>query len=985
MTLTKNTLLSDKQEEIAQALFHAMQKVILDNFISDDTRKKNELKDTLEFLAIDSTPSGEIADREFSNRLKNTDAELRPIITEALLRRGQIYEMAGLIARDNTFKTLRDENSAIPGGAAEFIANQPSAGKAIKALNTPVFSMTFTAHPTNVISLDAIKSQRQLLRAIDKYRYSSTEKDSDAQKSLEQAMEEFVRTPAITFDEKGESKKLSVNEETQHMLNYVKNFYYDLPHVYARFDASMRKKFKEQYNPLSLTLNLPLHSWGSSGDKDGNAKVNADTTLQAILAHKAEMLTLYVDSLNKIATPSLTTIKKALVEQQQKINALRQQFDGALSAAGFLSEQQFDAFTSELRAIDANTPLPETCETALATSYHSEQNPERKAALLDMVRRVRCFGFAGAKIEYRETAVEFTRIVSELIAGYKEMTEEQRSIAITAILQDPQQLAEIQNKLQSLIARGQKKAYSKEDAAPIAYQTFKRLELAREFPRMIENQVLAECQDTSNFLETLLLQKLAAKEGKEPRLGIVPLFEEYKTLEKADIIVKAALDNPAYKAHIAALQRIHGAQTLTQQVQLAHSDNARRAGMPAARAYIYEAHQKLRALAKDAGITMQFYEGGSQSDAYRGGVRSISASINEFGLHDFTKLTFQGGDLLNFLNYTPSILRLITRNISHCADVLLNKDAEAEKPVHGAQSARFSREKENDKKESIDPVLDAQATEALKRTVTDYENSVFKNPAFNDFMQAIGYHDETAVSNISSRMRGRTDSDGKVRVEDMRTISFSETLQHAGITPTWIGARNLYTYLDQAAARDTPLDAKTLHTYYEKSPIFRDVIDRMCFGLAKTDIDGLRARIPALKTSMFLDDLEQEYRYSIRLALQARTGKNIDEAEVALGGTHSLSDLRARMIKEALPQLAETLAHKNFYMDTVSKLKKLWSPELPASNDNNIAESSNVVMLRTLLHAAGDTVHHGRFLKADDSSYAKLFEQAPNIKSAVRY
>ena len=976
MTLEKDALLSDKQEVVAQALYKKLQDAILTGFTGDKTQR-NQLKDTLEFLAVNTTPTSEISNHEFSSRLKNTAIALRPIITDALLRRGQIYEMAGLIARDNTFKQLRDKHAAVPGGAEAFVGKNLNAKKAIEALNTPTFSMTFTAHPTNVVSLEAIKAQRNLLRAIDKVRYSDEKDAATAQEKLYKAMVNFVQIPAVTFDGKGESKKLSVADETEHMLHYVKNLYYDLPHVYERFDEPLRKKFKDDYHPEQLKLGLPLQSWGSSGDKDGNSKVNADTTLRAIMAHKMTMLELYTESLENIASPQLSEAKAALTEQRQKLVKLLQEFDTATQNSTPLNAASFDEFTLELRAIDESSMRKETFEMALATTYTSEQDPEQKTKLLDMVRRVRTFGMEGAKIEYRETAVEFTRIVSALIDGYATMNESERTAAITATLQDPSKLAEIHNKMQALAEKGQGKSYSKDDVTPIAYHTLKRMELAREFPAMIENQVLAECQDTSNFMEALLLQKLAAKDGKQPHLGIVPLFEEYKTLARADNIVASALSNPEYKQLIETLKTLRATDNIVQQVQLAHSDNARRAGMPAARAYIYEAHNKLRRMAEDTGITMQFYEGGSQSDAYRGGVRSISASINEFGLHNFAKLTFQGGDLLNFLNYSSSTIRLLTRNISHCADVLMQKATK--KPSVGIHTENAINGGANGKTELTDATLDAQATEALKLTVNDYENNVFKNPAFNKFMEIIGYNDESAVSNTSTRAKGRAASDGQVRMEDMRTISFSETLQHAGITPTWVGARNLYTYLNAQANKDTPLTATELHSYYEKSPIFRDVIDRMCFGLAKTDIDGLRKRIPALKTSMFLDDLEQEYRYTTRLALQARTGKTISEADVALGGKNTLSHLRTLMIKEALPQLSDTLEHKNRYMDTLSDLKKLWCPELPKTTDKDSDEINRIVtQIRTLLHAAGDTVHHGRFVKADDSSYAKLF--APELK-----
>lgn len=947
-TVNKNSeLLSASHGELA----HALRGMFIAQVAHENAAMPKVIAALRAFDALLMQPSDATKETFSAELQKIDDSNERSCFTSHAARIGQINEMAGLVARDNFFLECQSKNIPVPGGVEALIKNKDikSVKQALNILASPTFAMTFTGHPTNIVSLKAIRAQRDLLRAIDAKR---TNKDG-AEAKLAQAMEVFVSEPVLNLDDKGNPKALTVADETDMMLNFVRNLYYDLPHIYDRFDAPLQDKFKSRYQALNLKLNIPLASWGSSGDKDGNSNVTSETTLQAIAQHKLEMLELYDGSLEKIQSPALDAIRKEVIAAKESMQQVMQEIKSAYQQQPFMSPTIFDDLSGKLQKASQKVSAKEI-EDALVSVYKNEGKGSDVAKnSLDLIRRVRTFGMNGAKLEYRETAEEYTRILGALIDGYKDSDEAQRQLLLNHYLNSSEARQELAQKLQRLMTHNPGK-YSKDKAEPITYHTMKRLELARDFPDMVHDHVLAECQGTSNFLELLLLQKLTHKDGKEARLGIVPLFEEHRTLEDAPAIVQQALLNKSYQAHVRELKSERGYEEPTQQVQLAHSDNARRAGMPAARAYIYEAHQKLRDMAAANGITLQFYEGGSQSDPYRGGVRAMSATMNEFGLHQFAKFTFQGGDLLNFLNYPSSAIRLFTRNISHCAEAL--------DPV-----MKYSKGTSSGLHAKADEAFDNQAIAALKQTRIDYENSVFNNPSFNKFMEIVGYNEEAAASANGSRATARGDQPQmvgdkpkEVDVKKSRTISFSETLQHAGITPTWIGARNLYTYLCESSSQRA-LKAEDLQTFYKNSPVFRDVVDRMMFGLAKTDIEGLRARIPELKSSMFLDDLEQEYRYCARLALEAVTGKSVAEKDVARN-TAPLSDLRARIL-EQLPHLEPAMTAKDNYIGAIQEIKSKWC---------NKPEDIEQERQRSLCHAASDTVHHSRFLAADDPAYGKL-------------
>lgn len=874
-------------------------------------------------------------------------------------RLGHIEQMAGLVARDNLFTQMRKNRVPVAGGAEELLRDPgrfATAEQAVEALAKPVFGLTFTAHPTNVNGLASIKAQRALLQAIDDVREGrDTRTDAPA---ITEAMEHYAATPLM------HEGKLTVRDETAQMLHTLGNVYDDLPHIYQRFDDPLAARFKTRYRPETLKLGIDLSSWGSSGDKDGNANVTADTTLEAMAQHKRAVLQRYARDLEPLTHPALAPWKERI---GKALAAAETALETCHGHAPFLPPQAWENATRALAAARLD-------KDAFIADLENAYAERKDGATLDLLRRARVFGFGMGRLEYRETAEIYRDITALFVPGYGDMDEPQRIAALNGLLAAPTEtLQHTHAALLETIRNAGGKPYSSHDPLPIAHHTLKRMELARDFPEMVSHNVLAECQNTSNFLEALLMQKLAGKEGREPQLGVVPLFEEYQVLERAGGIMKDALTNPHYRTHVTALAARDGKPT--QQIQLAHSDNARRAGMPAARAYIYDAHTTLRKAVEERGVAVQFFEGGSQSDPYRGGVRSMTAGINEFGIHDFAKFTFQGGDLLNHLNYPSSSIRLFTRHISHAADVL-DRQAKQQGAGDHARAVLNRRSVRRD----FDPALDATATAALKRTVRDYVDKIFINPEFGDFLKSIGYLEETEAGSKTSRAANRGAPSTEVDVEKTRTIAFAEAFEHAGICPTWIGSQNLYTYLCRESHK--ALSAKELNDVYKASPVFTDVVDRMLFGLARSDFTRLTQALDKTPgNSLMLRDLRLEYRHALKLAMQARTGQTLEQLGMRNLGDAGFDTLRQLVVEKGLPHLKEPLTRGDAYLQQIECMRDILAP-------NNGHAGEREKHLRSLLHCAGDTVHHGRILPADDHTYGQLlgcYEAALKAKAPQPY
>ncbi len=950
--------------------------------------------------------------RVFREVLQGLNPNQKTQLLEAYARMGHVYEIAGLAARHHFLeahrKTATDDVEA-------FIAKQDDAATAVEKLAQPVFEVVMTMHPTNTHSIESMQAQRELLKAAE----------AGNAIHIRSAIEAMAGTPVL-HQQDGRDSNFTVRDETAVVLHYLDNIYEDLPKAYERFDEALAHKFPG-YRPLDLKLNLRLGSWGSAGDKDGNNSVTADTTLEAIAMHTAEIVDRYKNDLQGIHNAAITSWRDQLTNHSKqlqgievKLSQLRQQGNvlrknpGVIGASAW--DARFDALSHQLAEIRQHLD-PTRFESDLTQAYEADHNPK----ILEMIRKVRTFGFGFSKIEYRETSKEYSRVVAALVDGYDRLPPEQRVAKLTELLtaagNQPEKL--LASAREKIVREGAAQGYSKTDAMPIAYHTMKRMELARDFPDMIQDNVLAECgringngghdvmaQGTANILEAQFVQRMTGeKDGKRPLLGIIPLFEEPDTMKSIDRIMKAAYENKAYRQHMDALAPRNGGQP-TQQVQIAHSDNARRSGLLAARAYIHEAHKKMRALNEEHGIKTQFFEGGSLSDAYRNGVRAVSASVNAFDLHDFIKFTFQGGDLVNYFSAPSSTVRLLTRNITHAANRFDKVDGRWSIRNRSTKGAR-----------APNVILDEIAIEALKKTLDDYQRDDFKKDTMGVLLAALDYHGETKAGNRGSRAAARGQlAFGTVNgvqagalvpvdIEDVRTIAFSEAWQHAGIMPSWIGSQNLAAHLLEGvqnklsliglspkppaeqefldgfgnlADGSTQLSPAQIHTFYEQSPTFRDAQDRSAFALAMTDPESLRwleKRLIKMSRGVDGDNLAliskaEDYRRHIestRGKAAELAGMALTQQEAPQGGL--TGSARVHMAT-SLPHLVDDMERKSNYRDFLLYIKIKGG----GLDDHQ----------RGVIHNAGDTVVHGRFLAADDLAYGDALLRKSRVEMAAR-
>lgn len=1048
-------------------------------------------------------------------------------LVDGLAKLGHLDNMAKLIARDNFFEDRRSENKPIPGGLREWLdelrAKNPdyTAETVIDLLNKPTQRWVFTAHPTNVNSQKLIETLRDLSRAAEKVAKGQL----DQQSALDEAFAALATDPVTPQTEKNGhtvERNLTPREETQQMLYYLDNSYHDVLRVFKQFDEELGDDVT--YNPLEVKPDLQFASWGSSGDKDGNSNINANTTLHAALLHRQKMAERYVESLDKILPNNpaeRSETEQLLAEQKIAIATVSTRYLKLLDElneaidCNDLPAERFDALLAQATTIDAGfdftqfqTTLETLAEQEISTrrADHTKQtsfDPEAPS-YLNLLRRTRIFGKSFGDIQFRETAELYAEIIGELDPQYKALNDETIKLAkdyeanryeesdetkavaaaakkkldtikesrarrLTAMLRDPDIKANLQQTIGSQFDKHSGNAYHVGAPGPIAYHTFKRMQIAGAFGDMFNTNVLAECEHDCNFLEAQLLQEITPTELKgkssvtipRPEMHVVPLFENPDVMQEVGDIMKRTYENPQYTAHQERMavvdQRAYAArgmkqpqlETVTneqrkrpQHVQIAHSDNARRSGLSAARGFIHRAHEKIRQVSGD--INIKFFEGGSLSDSYRGGERAISATINKLDLHGHYEQTVQGGDLLNYFNAPGSIERLVARNLVHQAKHVGKETAIGNVPHE--ESAVSDRQSET---------LNNLAIDALSKTLDDYRSDYFNNlrdiktkeekpyTALGKVMYFVDYLVEKSLSAVGSRStkRGGGASNDQtveekkdyIEVQKIRTISFSETNQGNLIHPAWFGAKNIAKYLSDTVgstvsdlakkrkekgqlspdeeialktltslsgqpkhSNHTTLQPKLLHELYKTSPVFRDVIDRIGYGLIQTDWTTFDKLFGAkleqqefAETKAIIADMKKEYRQTAYIVHSALSGKlahqqvgktakklGVDNA-VTADGVENLALLR-RSIQEKWPHLQHSLENRGRQLQTSTIVKRHFiekateqAKKLGVELESFVANNSMLKGLLRANHAFSDTAIHGRETINSDIRYQR--------------
>jgi phosphoenolpyruvate carboxylase len=348
--------------------------------------------------------------------------------------------------------------------------------------------------------------------------------------------------------------------------------------------------------------------------------------------------------------------------------------------------------------------------------------------------------------------------------------------------------------------------------------------------------VLSMTQSVNDVLAALSIMQLAAGPGR-PALSmeIVPLFETIVNLERAPEILRAMLENPAYRAHLA----LRGNE---QTVMIGYSDSTKDGGYLAACWALYEAQRALSLVARERGVRLIFFHGRGGALGRGGGpaARSIMALPPE-SLGAGLRMTEQGEVLAD--RYDDP--RVAGRHLEQVIWATLAASLSPQSPPLPAWQEAMKE-------------LAAAALEAYR--------ALIDAPGFLTWFEQATPILEIEALPIASRPAHRH---GTRALAELRAIPwvFAWT-QNRCIIPAWYGLGTAF----HAFARAHEGGWELLRVMYERWPFFRATLDNAVLALAKSDLEigrkyaelvedaELRERIWALISSEYVRSREAALR-----------------------------------------------------------------------------------------------------------------------------
>lgn len=756
------------------------------------------------------------------------DDELLPVARAftQFLNLANIAEQYHRVRRRRAHQWHADEPPQ-PGSVRALFARLAERGysppEILAAVASLDIGLVLTAHPTEV-------SRRTLIQKYDDIAESLERIDHGGLTPVERTEQlAALRRHIIAAwhtDEIRKHRPTPVDEAKWGFTVIEQSLWKAVPEFLREFDAVL---FEYTGQRLSLDHSpVRFASW-MGGDRDGNPNVTHRVTREVILLARWMAADLFLRDIEALraelsmsdCSPALRQVvgqdsrepyRDLLRIVRRRLMATRDWLD-----AGLRQEPSDDTdvyrHTSELFE-----PL-RLCHQSLVDSGLEEV---ANGGLLDILRRLACFGVELLRLDIRQESARHTQALDAItrflgVGSYADWDEAGRQAFLLQELQNPRPLLP-----EHPHAGVDHPLHSPEVQEVLA--TFR--ELAAQPRDSLGAYVISMAERPSDVLAVMLLQQ---KTEVESMLRVVPLFETLDDLNGAGECLDALLSIPWYR------DAINGHQ----EVMIGYSDSAKDAGFLAASWAQYRAQEALAEVASRHGVRLTLFHGRGGSVS-RGGAPAHQALLSQppGSVRGAIRVTEQG-EMIRFKFGMPGIA---VRNLDLYASATLEATL---MPPAGPQ-----------------PEWRALMDEMTAVSLSVYRETVQDTPDFIRYLRKVTPELELQMLPLGSRPARRKMDGG---VESLRAIPwvFAWT-QVRLMLPAWLGTGRALNMAMDTGRRDM-LVGMARHW-----PYFHAVVDMLEMVLAKADPaivayyeDRLAGDDPALR------QLGQELRRRLVITIEA--------------------------------------------------------------------------------------------------------------------
>jgi len=641
--------------------------------------------------------------------------------------------------------------------------------------------IVLTAHPTEVKRRTLIQKYANLIELMEQ-RHLYKKYPS---KILEIDRKIYTEITVIWKTDELKRSKPSPLDEAKWGLAVIEDSLWDtIPKVYKRLNDIFRKNLGKDlprgYSPIQFG------SW-MGGDRDGNPNVTADITKKVILFSRWQAAKLYEKELTKLiqdlsmkeCSPKIKKITGNSFEPyrvylrpiRDKIRLTYQLIEKHLNNNESLNEKKLLKDKNEILK-----PLREVRESLNLNRGQHIAN----ADLLDLIRRVRCFGINLARLDIRQESSRHQKLIADVLdkkykINFSSLSESKKINLLNLLIKQKKYFI---NNLKI------KHKDNKE-----VWNTFKQI--SKEPEQCMGAYVISMTSKASDILSVYFLQKQAETKNL---LRVVPLFETLDDLKNAKSVMENIFKLSWYRRLI----------NHKQEVMIGYSDSSKDAGKLSASWHQYKLQEELRNLAKKYKIDLVFFHGRGGSAGRGGGpIQATLKSQPANTVNGKIRITDQGEVIQQKYGYKP----LAEYNL--CSYIGAVMDASLNPPPKSKKNWRELIEK-----------MSEIATSAYRKNLNQSED-------FIRYFKTVTPHKSLGKLAIGSRPTKRKNVDN---IQSLRAIPwvFAWT-QIRLMLPAWLGTTEALRY------GSIKKFSKTLTDMEKNWPYFVSTMDILDMVITKVD------------------------------------------------------------------------------------------------------------------------------------------------------
>jgi phosphoenolpyruvate carboxylase len=649
-----------------------------------------------------------------------------------------------------------------------------------KTINELSMDMVLTAHPTEITRRTLIHKHSAINECLSLLEISDiTDKERD---QLLDRIEQLITQAWHTNDIR--KNRPTPVDEAKWGFAVIENSLWEAVPLYVReLDAKLQDglglALPADASPIKFT------SW-MGGDRDGNPFVTAKVTQEVLLTSRWTAVSLYLQDIKQlteelsmgncdeqlravvgdVGEPYRVILRKLRAELKETLTSLSATLQNQKSDA-----QDLITSTDQLKA-----PLELCYQSLKACGMHSIAN----GLILDILRRVACFGINLVKLDIRQDGERHGDTLSELtrylgIGDYNAWNEADKQAFL---------LQELNSKRPLIPASWKPSVEVQEvlDTCKVVAETDEQA---------LGIYIISMARQASDVLSVQLLLKEA---GCPFRIPVAPLFETLDDLNNAREVMERLFAVDWYRGYINGIQH----------VMIGYSDSAKDAGVMAANWGQYQAQEALVKISEENDIQLVLFHGRGGTIG-RGGAPAHQALLSQppGSLKGGLRVTEQG-EMIRFKFGLPKVA-LQSLNL-YTAAIL---EANLLPPPAPKQEWR--------------DLMDQFAEQSCQ----EYRHYIHEEPDFVPYFRSVTPELELGKLALGSRPAKRKPNGG---IESLRAIPWIFAWsQNRLMLPAWLGAgTSLKTLLDEGKK-------ELLQEMYRNWPFFHTRLEMFEMVFLKAD------------------------------------------------------------------------------------------------------------------------------------------------------